>query len=540
MLHDAWGQGRLDLPALPPSLGRLPGGWLDGTAPPDAYVHSFPVRFVGPPSHQAAWGEGEVAATFASYASSVVPIVAPFTPEAFRDKLVLIGTGFHDSDKFRTSFSGVRPVQDSTEFVSSATAYQWTYGVEIHANALQNMLDGEYVRPLATWQSLLLLLGVAATAGGIAFWKGAGWGGVATAMTWLGVSLGALWVWSGEVFVPGASLLLLEERFLDVPVVSPLIAAFFSYVGSVAYVSIVEGKDKRFIKSAFGKYVSPEVVEQIAQDPDALQLGGQKRPLTVLFSDLAGFTDLSETLDPQYLISTLNEYLTEMTRLVLDEEGTLDNYIGDAIMAFWNAPLDVPDHADRALRCAVVMQRRMRKLNQEWRARDPGAATLTVRIGINTGEVVVGNVGGSEKFDYSAIGDGVNLAARLEPANKTYRTLIMASEYTVAAATEGGFRYRELDRIAVKGKVKPVTVYEVLEEVPVQLHPMREEVVRHYEAGLSAYKGRDWELALRYFQAALAVDPHDGPSEVYMARAYEYIQNPPPAEWDFVVKREAK
>ena len=359
-------------------------------------------------------------------------------------------------------------------------------------------------------------------------------------MTAVAVVVGAFWAWSGEVYLTGEPLVSLNQRFHYLPLVTLLLGGVLSYVGSVAFVSVVEGKEKRFIKSAFGKYVSPGVVEQISRNPEALKLGGQKRPLTILFSDLAGFTDLSEKLSPEALIAKLNEYLTEMTRLVLDEEGTLDKYIGDAIMAFWNAPTDVSDHADRALRCAVVMQRRMRNLNEEWRMRDPGADTLVARIGINTGEVVVGNVGGKEKFDYSAIGDAVNLAARLEPANKTYGTLVMTSEYTLAAATEGAFRYRELDRIAVKGKLRPVTVYEILEEGGVQLQPHREEAIGHYESGLAAYKSRDWELAVRYFQAALATDPEDGPSQVYLSRAYEYTQNPPPAEWDFVVKRTVK
>jgi len=281
-------------------------------------------------------------------------------------------------------------------------------------------------------------------------------------------------------------------------------------------------------------------VADIARNPEALQLGGQKRTLSLLFSDLAGFTTLSERLDPQELLAHLNEYLSDMTRIVMDEQGTLDKYIGDAIMAFWNAPKEVEDHADRALRAAILMQRRMRELNARWRGANADAEELVVRIGVNTGTVVVGNVGGAERFDYSAIGDAVNLAARLEPANKTYDTLTMCSEFTLEQARREDFRVRELDLIAVKGKVEPVRVYELLELADVELAPEKEEALRHYDAGLNAYKRRDWTLAAEYFQAALEADPADGPSRVYLDRAEEYTDAPPPADWDFVVRRTTK
>ena len=290
----------------------------------------------------------------------------------------------------------------------------------------------------------------------------------------------------------------------------------------------------------YRKYVSPAVAQAIAENPEALKLGGAKRELTILFSDLAGFTDLSERLDPQELITMINEYLSEMTNLVLEEGGTLDKYIGDAIMAFWNEPLPYPDHADRALRCAVRMQRKMNELNDRWRRSDPAAETLDVRIGINTGTVVVGNVGGKDRFDYSALGDAVNLAARLEPANKTYNTLVMASENTMHSATPSAYRYRELDLIAVKGKLRPVTVYEIVELTDAPLPAAREQALGHYGSGLVAYKRRDWELAATYFEAALEADPKDGPSNVYLERCRANVTNPPPADWDFVVRRTVK
>jgi adenylate cyclase len=527
--------GRVALPGLPPSVGNVPEDWWEQGTSSASSIVPFTLRFYGPPSSGNA---DDPPGTFPAVSSSTVDLAATFNPELFKDKIVLIGSGFHDSDKFRTPFFQMEAPPDSTR--ADTRTYGYMYGVELHANALQDMLDGDYVRPLGARSEALLLLLAALLTGGAVFWKGAGWGGFATVGTLLGLVVAAFWSWAGQAYGPGGSWFDLGAPFLWLPMVSPGVAAVFSYVGSVGYVSVVEGREKRFIKGAFSKYVSPEVVADIAENPEALQLGGQKRPLSLLFSDLAGFTTLSERMDPQDLLAHLNEYLSDMTQIVMDEQGTLDKYIGDAIMAFWNAPKDVSDHADRALRTAILMQRRMEELNARWRENDPDAETLVVRIGVNTGTVVVGNVGGRERFDYSAIGDAVNLAARLEPANKTYDTLVMASEFTLDHARREDYRVRELDLIAVKGKVEPVRVYEVLEMAGTSLSPEREEALRHFEAGMAAYKGRDWTLAAEYFGAALEADPTDGPSRVYLARAEEYAEAPPPADWDFVVRRTTK
>jgi adenylate cyclase len=414
------------------------------------------------------------------------------------------------------------------------------YGVEVHANALQNMLDGEYVRPMETGGRLMLLLLVALVSGGVAFWRGAGWGAAAALLAWAGTWIGAWWAWAGVAYAPGGELLSFDERFVWVPVGAPMLAGIFSYVGSVAYVAVVEGREKRFIKRAFSKHVSAELVEEIAENPALLQLGGQKRELSLLFSDLSGFTPLAENMDAQDLLSLLNDYLDEMTRIVLEEGGFLDKYMGDAIMAFWNAPRTEHDHADRALRTAVVMQRRMAELNRRWREGNPAHQDLKVRIGVHTGEVVVGNVGGEERFEYSAIGDSVNLAARLEPANKGYDTLNMVSEASLAAGNRDLYRVREIDLVAVMGKEEPVKVYELLELAGVELAPGREEALRLYERAMAAYRRREWSTAKTLFAAALAAYPDDGPSRVYVARCEEHMAAPPPADWDFVVHRTEK
>ena len=532
MMAEAKATGRVALPGLPQGMGEVPGDWWRAGSAPETSAIAFPLRFVGPPSH-VVQGDIEVG-TFQAVASQSAVGLAYLNPDFFKDKIVLLGTGFHDSDKFRTPYYDLpySVVAGADQSFPADARFDYMYGVEIHANALQNFIDGKYLRPLGAGATWTLLLALALGAGALVFVKGTAWGGALAVLLGLGTYGGAF-----RAYVGGLGVV---EPYLWVPIVTPCLTIGLSYLTSTAYVAIVEGKEKRFIRSAFGKYVSPALVGQIADNPDALKLGGAKVPITVLFSDLAGFTDMSERMDPESLIAHLNEYLSEMTDLVMAEEGTLDKYIGDAIMAFWNAPTPIPDHADRALRCAILMQRNMESLNRRWIGEDPEAETMAVRIGLNTGEVVVGNVGGKNRFDYSAIGDAVNLGARLEPANKSYGTLVMASENTVNAANRESFRLRVLDFMTVKGKVKPVTVYEVLEMAGVELPPDKEEAIAHFEAGMRAYRGRDWQLAREYFSAALAACPDDGPSKVYLERSNENIVNPPPADWDFVVRRTTK
>jgi len=538
LLAEATRSGRVSLPGLPDRVGRIPREWLDDPAGSVGTIVPFRIRYVGPPSSAS---DDAPPGTFQASASGTVPEVAALLPELFRDKIVLIGTGFHAEDRFRTPFFSYRVDDVAGDPATSGTeTYGWMYGVEVHANALQNMLDGEYVSPVGPAGRIALLLLVALVSAGVTFWRGAAWGAAAAAFAGLATLVYAWWAWAGVVYVPGGELFSLGRRFTWVPVGAPLLTSILSYVGSVAYVAVVEGREKRFIKSAFSKHVSPELVDEIAANPALLQLGGQKRRLTVLFSDLSGFTPLSENMDAQDLLSLLNEYLEDMTTIVLEEGGFLDKYIGDAIMAFWNAPRDVPDHADRAMRTAILMQRRLRELNRSWREAKPDHVELRVRIGVHTGEVVVGNVGSEQRFEYSAIGDPVNLAARLEPANKAYDTQNMVSETTLAAVDQRAYRVRELDLIAVKGKDEPVRVYELLELAGVELAPDKEEALQCYVAGMEAYKARDWCAAKEHFGAALAACPTDGPSRVYVARCADHLAAPPPADWDFVVHRTEK
>lgn len=495
---------RLDLPGLPARYARL-------RADP---VQPIPIIFEGPPSRTTR--EDGAFRAWTSFGVQQLTLFGQPLPWV-KDKVVILGSGFHDSERFRTPFYE-KP--DST-----GTIYGWTYGPEIHANALQNMLSGRYAVPLSTPLVLLILLASAAAVAIVVFWQGAKWGAAASALIIL--ATGAL------------AFVAFDRTEVVVPIISPMIAVVVAYLGSTSYVSIVEGREKRMIKGAFGKFVSPRVADQLMADPSALKLGGDRIQISMLFSDLAGFTSMSEMMDPQKLVLVLNEYLHEMAELVKEQDGYVDKYIGDAVMALYGAPNRMDDHATRACRTAVKMQKRLHELNLKWREADPGWAKLKVRIGLNTGDPVVGNIGGAEKIQYTALGDAVNLAARLEPACKTYGVGIMLAQQTREEAGDT-IKVRELDLLAVYGKKEPIRVFELLGMADEDLGAERTELLELYSKGLDAFRSRDFELAMQYFKAALEIDPGDGPSALYQERCEEYMVNPPPADWDFVERRQVK
>jgi len=505
-------KGRLELSGLP-ALALVPGEPL-----------SVPVRFAGPPSNP----DRETGA-FRAYSAGLirnVGVATQFAPsEGVRTMVggsaVLMGSGFHMEERFRSPFY---------ELVFEDSAHKgeiagWTYGVEMHANALQNLLYGRSLKPLGGAATFALLFLVALLASGATFWRGAKWGALVPALGLMFVAYGAL-----EAFA---------RADLILPMVGTTLAGVLAFTSASAYVSVVEGREKRMIRGAFSKYVPSDVVDDLVADPTKLKLGGEKRTVSILFSDVAGFTSMSEVLTPETLVSVLNEYLDEMSDIVFDEKGTLDKYIGDAVMAFWNAPAPVPDHALRCCRTALRMQTRLGQMNEEWKQNGKEWPALHIRIGLNTGTPVVGNIGGDKKFQYTALGDAVNLAARLEPACKGYGVAIMIGEATRVEAGDW-IQVRELDMLAVYGKAEPVRVYELLGLADDKLDEVLEEALGHYEHGLDAYRRRDFELAVQYFRAALEVCPDDGPSELYLDRSEECIVNPPPADWDFVERRQVK
>jgi adenylate cyclase len=293
---------------------------------------------------------------------------------------------------------------------------------------------------------------------------------------------------------------------------------------------INEESQKRFIKGAFSRYLAPDVIEQIVAHPETLELGGEERIITIFFSDVAGFSTISEKLTPPELVSLLNEYLSEMTDIIISHGGTVDKYEGDAIMAFYGAPHPYVDHELRACLAAIDMKKRLRELQEHWKAM--GQYALSARMGMNTGRAIVGNMGSRLRMDYTAMGDSVNLASRLEGANKFYGTSAMISENTYRGAKDH-IEARKLDIIKVVGKSEPVEIYELLGKkgtLPQYVY----DCLEHYNKGLEFFQQRQWKKAHSAFSEALKILPDDGPSKTYIARCEEFIKKPPSKKWDGV------
>ena len=309
-----------------------------------------------------------------------------------------------------------------------------------------------------------------------------------------------------------------------------LIACFLTTGIINLYLFMMERKQKGFIKGAFSQYLSPTVIDQIVENPDMLQLGGEKREMTPFFSDIQGFSTISEGLTPEELVQLLNEYLTAMCDIVSSYHGTIDKFEGDAIIAFWGAPLELPDHATIACHAAIDMQ----KKNEEMRKtlREQNRPMLYTRIGMSSGSVVVGNMGSADRMDYTMMGDVVNLAARLEGVNKFYQTFTMISQSTYEL-TKDDIDTRQLDVIRVVGKKEPISVYEVLERKN-QTSSEKSGVVEKYLKALKLYEERNFADASKEFEKVLAIDPDDGPSQTYVKRCGVFLETPPEKDWDGV------
>jgi adenylate cyclase len=289
-----------------------------------------------------------------------------------------------------------------------------------------------------------------------------------------------------------------------------------------------ESQEKRMQRKTFERYLGAEVLEEALKHPDKLDKG-EKRELTVLFSDIRGFTTLSERMLPDKLATFINEYLSPMTRIVFEEKGTLDKYIGDAVMAFWNAPLDQADHAMRACRAAMAMLSKLEELKAKWRA--DSYPEFDIGIGINTGQVIVGNMGSDVRVDYTVMGDAVNLASRLEGTNKGYETRVILGEGTYQQV-KGQVTARKLGAVRVKGKKKPVEIYE-LRGIGAPLEKDARAVAA-FEAALVAYAAMQWATARASFEEVLTLWPNDPPSRRYLEELALFEKNPPGPGWDGV------
>jgi adenylate cyclase len=303
----------------------------------------------------------------------------------------------------------------------------------------------------------------------------------------------------------------------------------FVYFGVTTYRFMTEEKKKRELKEAFSHYVAPSLVNHILQDPAKLVLGGEERRLTVLFSDIRGFTTISESLSPQALVKLMNDYLTPMTDVVLAQDGTIDKYMGDAIMAFWGAPIWQEDHPVRACRAALQMLEKLAELQKAWEQQ--GIPRLDIGVGISTGKLTVGNMGSTTRFDYTVMGDSVNLGSRLEGLNKEYGTHIIVPKYTYEDV-KNDFILRQLDLIKVKGKKIPIKIYELMGHAD-DSGRLRE-AAGLFETGLQAYMVRDWDKAEDYFNKTLGILPHDGPATTFLARVKDLRQANLPDDWDGV------
>lgn len=385
-------------------------------------------------------------------------------------------------------------------------------GVEVHATAVTNLLAGQHVRHVPPgWVIglvvvLLLLTALGATQGNTLIALGS----AVTLAVGADLVAHALFRWAGIVLPSG--LLMSACIVMAVAVVS------------TRYV--LERQHRQFIRNAFGRYVQGEVIAQIMRDPGQLELGGQQRELSVMFSDLAGFTSMSEAMTPHELVAFMNEYLGAMSDEIIDTGGTLDKYIGDAIMAVWGAPVEQADHAKRACRAVVRQQQTLARLHQEWAER--GKPTPSARFGVHSGDMVVGNVGGRQRFDYTVLGDNVNLGARLEPINSQYGTNAMISQATFDQL-DGEFVCRELDRIVVKGRSQPVTVFELLDEAP---NETLTRFATRFADCLALYYAQQWVEASAAFEAFAADYPEDNASGLFIRRCAEYTRQPPPEDWN--------
>ncbi len=397
-------------------------------------------------------------------------------------------------------------------------------GVNLHAHLCSALMRREFLRPTvlhpdawpAAWPvwNLLALLPFLYLLDRCIARRGAVTGGVWTLLlssAWALVSL--------ALFLAGWLL----------PVALPVLVLGSFGVGR-GFHAYTEARRREWqVRSSFGRFVSAKMVEAIVANPAAVKPGGEKATLTVMFTDLAGFTTISEMLSPEQLGALMNEYLGEMTNLVFAFDGTLDKYIGDAVMCFWNHPARQQDHAVRAARCAIAMQKRLAELRQGWKAR--GLPDVTMRAGINTAECMVGFYGSSTQMNFTCLGDGVNLASRLEGANKAYDTLMMVSESTNDLLAGSGLRTRFLDFLAVKGKNKPIRVFQLIGEQG-EDDALWDRVLPWYREGISGYLARDWDAAEAALQQVLGLLPDDGPSRTYLGRIAAFREEPPSADWD--------
>lgn len=435
--------------------------------------------------------ENEVGEEINTFETEILP------QEIFKNKIVLVGATMEELHDFKISaFDQKMP------------------GVEFHATALQCLIDQRFLHQLderIDWFLQILLALIAA------------------AITYRFKALKGFLILllAGLTYLLGTILLFVYAQWV-IQLTAPIITLVMVYMGQVVYLFIIEQNDKKMITGMFSQYVPGAVVKELIEHPEKMKLGGERRYMTVLFSDVEGFTSISESLSPEELVSLLNEYLSAMTELVFQQGGIIDKYEGDAIMAEFGIPLEDPRHAFHACQTALEMQVRLKRLREKWK--QEGRHQLRARIGISTGEMSFGNMGSHQIFDYTVMGDRVNLGSRLEGANKQYGTHILMSHETYQAA-ENQILAREMDLLVVKGKSEPIKIYNLLGLITDPERQKLEGIIQYFNQGVAYYRQRRWEEAIQVFKKVCVFWPDDPASLIYIGRSEKFKQTPPPPDW---------
>lgn len=432
--------------------------------------------------------------------------------DVLKDKIILVGATMPELQDFHQV-----PFTNSSGEKTMA-------GVEIHANALQSILDNNFLRELTTFQNLMISFVILIISFFLTYIY-IGWGGLISAIL-IGIS------WS----IISAFMFLQFNTFL--PVLPVYLAVLLGYTGSTMQNVLFEVREKKKIKSMFSSYVSPELVERMVADEIEYKLGGSLEHLTVLFSDIENFTSISENLDPDELVSAMNNYLDDITNVINDCSGTLDKYIGDAVMAFYGAPVETENHAADACRTALRAGTTWSKNGQSGRE-----IRFNTRFGINTGKMLVGNMGSARRFNYTVMGDQVNVGARCESACKIFGVYTIVSESSKEEAEiTDEFLFRKLGMVKVKGKSEPLALYQLV-SFKKDSKPQTVDIISQFEEGLDLYFNREFEQALEVFNdvekfevSHLNAGSRMNPSTHYIEKCREMIMNGPAKDWKGVVE----
>ncbi len=390
--------------------------------------------------------------------------------------------------------------------------------VGTHASVVNTILQGQFLNQRPWWYGIILALLLSF---GVTF--------VILNMD----ALRSLVVGAAVVVVLfGLFLALFLLTGIYINTLTPVGAVFLTFIALTAVKFLRTEREKSFVRNAWGHYLSSEVINDLLANPEKLNLGGEKKFMTAMFTDVRGFSTISEVLDPTALVHLINLYLTEMSDIILELRGTIDKYEGDAIISFFGAPLDLPDHARRACMAAIRMKRAEVALNERFLTEKLAPSALHTRIGINTGEMTVGNMGTPQRMDYTMMGSAVNLAARLEGVNKQYGTWILISEITQESLGQD-FLVRKLDRVRVVGINQPVRLFELIEEKG-RAEKSLEEAVEIFHRGLEQFEAKDWAEARATLGEVLRLVPEDGPAKRYIKSCQEFEAKPPASNWDGV------